>query len=191
VPLNSLTVTERIVLVPRHASNAIEVFAALDAHRDDLREWLPWVDAMRSLMDVKRYAQFAERQLAQSLAYDFAIRENGRIVGGVGIHSVDSISRNAQLGYYLLPPARGRGVLHLAARALTGAAFTRLGLHRLEIRCIRENERGRAVAERLGFRFEGVLEDAELLHGAFRDVALYSMTAPRWEAEHSLPNTKI
>ena len=184
MPLNALTVSERIVLVPRHASNAIEMFAALDAHRDDLRQWLPWVDAMRSLMDVKRYAQFAERQLAQELAFDFAIREDGRIVGGAGIHSVDPLSRNAQLGYYLLPPARGRGVLHRAAHALTGAAFTKLGFQRLEIRCIRENERGRAVAERLGYRYEGMLEDAELLHGAFRDVALYAMTAPRWQAEH-------
>lgn len=185
--VNALTVTERIALVPRHASNALEMFAVLDAHRDELREWLPWVDAMRSLMDVKRYSQFAERRLAQGEAFDFAIREDRRIVGGVGIHSVDQIGRHGELGYFLVPPARGRGILHLAAGILTGAAFTAFGLHRLEIRCVRENERGRAVAERLGYHFEGILEEAELLHGSFHDVALYAMTAPRWAAEGRRP----
>jgi ribosomal-protein-serine acetyltransferase len=178
--MNALIVTERIVLAPRHPSNALETFASIDAHRDELRQWLPWVDAMRSLMDVKRLAQFAERQLSQGLGYDFAIREDGRIVGGAGIHSVDPIARKAELGYFLVAPARGRGIAHLVARHLTDAAFATIGLHRIEIRCVRENEPGRAVAERLGYQFEGILHDAELLHGAFRDVALYAMTAPRW-----------
>jgi RimJ/RimL family protein N-acetyltransferase len=187
--MKALVVNERISLVPRHTSNALEMFSAVDAHRDELRQWMPWVDAMRSLMDVKRYSQFAERQLAQEQAYDFAIRDQGIIVGGAGLHSVDALGRKAELGYFLVPPARGRGTMNLAATRLTDAAFTALGLHRLEIRCVRENERGRAVAERLGYRFEGILQDAELLHGAFRDVALYAMTAPRWQAEHPRPDT--
>ncbi len=181
--LNALVVNERISLVPRHSSNALEMFAMIDAHRAELREWLPWVDAMRSLMDVKRYTQFAERQLAQAQAYDYAIREDGRIVGGAGIHSIDQVACKAQLGYFLIPSARGRGTAGIVARFLTAAGFSTIGLRRLEIRCVRENVRGRAVAERLGYQLEGLMRDAELLHGAFRDVALYAMTAPRWQAE--------
>ncbi len=188
--MKALAVTERISLVPRHPSDALEMFGVIDAHRDDLRTWLPWVDATRSLMDVKRHAQFLERQTAQAQAYDFAIREDGRIVGAAGIHAIDQVALNARVGYFLIPPARGRGVMHLVARFLTDAGFNQLGLHRLEIRVVRENERSRAVAEKLGYRYEGMLQEAEILHGRFRDVALYATIAPRWQAEQradSLP----
>jgi RimJ/RimL family protein N-acetyltransferase len=186
--MKALVVNEHISLVPRHSSDALEMFGVIEAHRDDLREWLPWVDAMRSLMDVKRYAQFAERQFVQAQAYDFTIREDHRLVGAAGLHSLDPLAHSAHLGYFLAPPARGRGIMKQAAALLTDAAFNSLGLHRLEIRCVRENERSRAVAERLGYRFEGIMQEAMLLHGTFRDLALYAMTAPRWQALRPGPN---
>jgi len=38
------------------------------------------------------------------------------------------------------------------------------------------------VPERLGFAFEGVLAEAYLLHGRFRDIALYATTKSLWRA---------
>jgi ribosomal-protein-serine acetyltransferase len=45
-----------------------------------------------------------------------------------------------------------------------------------------ENEKSRAVPERLDFVLEGVLSDAYFLHERHRDIALYAMTAMRWKA---------
>jgi ribosomal-protein-serine acetyltransferase len=170
-----------LLLCPRRPSDAGEMFAVIDADRVRLREWLGWIDAMQSVADARRYAQFAERQYRQRSLFDYAVRSEGSLVGSIGVHNVDWGMRCAHLGYWLRPAARGRGIITRAAHALTTRAFEQFGLHRLEIRCVTENVQSRAVAERLGYHLEGVLSGAYVLHGCFRDIALYAMTASEWE----------
>jgi ribosomal-protein-serine acetyltransferase len=175
-----IVVEEQLELVPRDPSDAAEMFALVDRHRDALREWLTWIDATKSLAETRRYAQFAQAQAESHVAFDFAIRRAGAIVGSIGFHGLDWASRNAQIGYWLAPDERGRGTITRAARRLVTYGFASLDLHRIEIRCVVENARSRAVPDRLGFAFEGVLAEAYLLHGRFHDIALYATTATRW-----------
>jgi ribosomal-protein-serine acetyltransferase len=176
----ALAVEPGLSLVPRHAADAPEMYALMERHREALREWLTWTDTTRTLADVRRYAQFAEAQFESHAAFDYAIRSNDVIVGSIGLHSLDWGSRNAQIGYWLSPEVRGQGLVTRAAAALVTHALSHLDLHRLEIHCVVENVRSRAVPERLGFAFEGVLAEAYLLHGRFRDIALYATTKSLW-----------
>jgi len=158
------------------------MFALVERNRTELRAWLMWIDATRTLGDAVRYAQFAQAQFDSHLAFDYAIRRNGELVGSIGLHGIDWGNRRSEIGYWLAPNARGFGVISRAVRALTTHAFTRFDLHRLEIRCVTDNAKSRAVAERLGYAFEGTLAEAYYLHGAFRNIALYSMTVGKWRA---------
>ncbi len=167
-------------LVPRHAADSADFFALIDANRAALREWLGWVDATRTAGDVRRYARYAEAQFESRVGFDFAIRYNGRAAGAIGLHALDWSNRSAQIGYWLAPAECGRGTMSRACAALVTYAYRDLLLHRVEIRCAVKNQRSRAVPERLGFRFEGTLAGAHVLQGAFHDIALYAMTAPRW-----------
>jgi len=169
-----------LTLVARHPSDAEEIFALIERHRASLGEWLTWLDATRSVGDARRYAQFAQVQFESRVAFDYAMRSGSAIVGAIGIHGLDWAHRSAQMGYWLAPEARGRGIVTRAAAALTTHAFAHLDLHRLEIRCVVENERSRAVAERLGYVHEGTLGEAYLLHGRYRDISLYGMTERAW-----------
>jgi ribosomal-protein-serine acetyltransferase len=66
-------------------------------------------------------------------------------------------------------------------RALVDHAFAGWGLNRVEIRAALENARSRAIPERLGFKKEGVLREAERLGERFVDHALYAVLASEWE----------
>jgi ribosomal-protein-serine acetyltransferase len=186
---SALPVDGDLTLRPREPSDAAEVYAIVENHRLDLRRWLTWVDATHSATDMRRYAQYAYAQFERHSAFDYSIRENGKIVGAIGLHSLEWDNRCAQMGYWLSPDARGRGIVTRAAAALTSYGFGRLDLHRIEIRCVVENAASRGVAERLGYTFEGILHEAYYLHGRFRDIALYATTAPR-EGPGRLPKIR-
>jgi ribosomal-protein-serine acetyltransferase len=179
---NALQVDADIVLVPRHPNDAAETFELVDAHRTALDEWLTWIESTYAVGDVRRYAHFAESQFERHIAFDYAIRWQRLMAGGIGLHNLDLAGRSAHVGYWLGPPFSGRGIMSRAVTVLTDHAFGPLALNRLEIRCVVENTRSRAVAERLGYRQEGILREAYLLHGRFRDIALYAMTAGEWPA---------
>jgi ribosomal-protein-serine acetyltransferase len=177
---DALPIDANMHLVPRHAGDAAEFFELIDANRAALREWLGWVDATRSVADVRRYAHYAEAQFESRISFDYAIRTHAVLAGAIGLHALDWSNRCAQIGYWLAPEARGRGTMSRAASTLVTHAFRDLLLHRVEIRCAVDNQRSRAIPERLGFLFEGTLAGAHVLQGRFHDIALYAMTAPRW-----------
>jgi ribosomal-protein-serine acetyltransferase len=70
--------------------------------------------------------------------------------------------------------AQGRGLITRACRALVDLAFEEWGLERAVIQCGVGNQRSSAVARRLGFTLEGIARHAQLLHGEFIDLEIWS-----------------
>ena len=79
------------------------------------------------------------------------------------------------IGYWLAREARGRGVMTRAVRLLSAWAFGELLVDRIEIIVDPRNASSRAVAERAGFRFEGVLRSYVVIKDRRRDMAMYSL----------------
>ncbi|OFS27112.1 hypothetical protein HMPREF3162_02765 [Brevibacterium sp. HMSC07C04] len=71
------------------------------------------------------------------------------------------------------PWARGQGFMTAAVRLVTDFAFAR-GAQRVEICVHPDNAASRRVAEKAGFRFEGMRRNGEILRGEVRDLAVYS-----------------
>jgi ribosomal-protein-alanine N-acetyltransferase len=86
---------------------------------------------------------------------DWVVREREVIVGRIGLHRIDLDDGIAEIGYWLMPDARGRGVATLAVRTVESWAFGDLGLGRLEIRHVPSNERSCLLALRCGYAAEG------------------------------------
>ena len=60
----------------------------------------------------------------------------------------------------------------------TDYCFQVMGLHRMEINLRPENGPSRRVAEKLGFRLEGLRRDFLHIDGQWRDHDAYAITAP-------------
>ena len=75
----------------------------------------------------------------------------GEMMLALGEHRV------GEVGCCLVPAARGRGIATEALVALTDWAFAELGLGRVQVFVAPENVAALGLAERAGFRHEGVL----------------------------------
>ncbi|MGB2569411.1 GNAT family N-acetyltransferase [Micromonospora citrea] len=89
------------------------------------------------------------------VAYAVADATTDRLVGGAGLSQVVPVRGQAEVGYWVAPRARRRGVATAVTRALAATAF-RAGLVRLELLTDAENPASQRVALAAGFRHEGV-----------------------------------
>jgi ribosomal-protein-serine acetyltransferase len=111
-----------------------------------------------------------------------AIVIGGRIAGVVGYPDVDWPNRATRIGYWLDVGRQGKGTMTAAVRLLVDHALSVWRLNRVEIRAAAENRRSRAIPERLGFREEGTLPQAELVDGRYLDSVIHSMLGADWGA---------
>ncbi|NIH66718.1 GNAT family N-acetyltransferase [Modestobacter marinus] len=80
-----------------------------------------------------------------------------RLLGSVSLHSVDRDQGDAEIGYWTVPAARGRGVAVRAVDAACRWGFAVLELDRVQLFHAVENEASGRVAARAGFTREGRL----------------------------------
>jgi len=151
------------------------LFALIDAERTRLGRFLPWVEETRTERDTLRFIEDAadERRRRRSLVLGILV--DGALAGTIGLHYVDWFDRSAEIDYWIASAYEGRGYVTRATRRLLGVAFGAAGLHRLVIRCAIDNARSRSVAERLGFRLEGLLREAQWVGGRFVDQHLLAL----------------
>ncbi|MEU8085957.1 GNAT family N-acetyltransferase [Micromonospora sp. NPDC049101] len=87
-------------------------------------------------------------------AYAVADPATDRLLGAVGLNNPVPARGQAEIGYWLRPAARGRGLAAAATRALSEHAFA-TGTARLELLTEPENGPSQRVALAAGFRHEG------------------------------------
>jgi ribosomal-protein-serine acetyltransferase len=164
---------------PLEAEDAPELYALIKANRDHLAQWMPWA-AGQDLAGTERFIAEAEEQLVRDDGFQAMVAPEGEIIGVAGFHSIDWINRNTSLGYWLAEDAQGQGTMTEVVRALVSHAFCEWDLHRVEIHCAPENRRSRAIPERLGFREEARLREAELVGGRYLDGIVYGLLEEEW-----------
>ena len=93
-------------------------------------------------------------------------------LGHVMLHTLAWRHRRAEVGYWLVPSARGQGIGRTAVSLLVEWAFETLELDRVEITTTPDNDAARALARSLGFTQEGVLASRNLERGRRVDVVI-------------------
>lgn len=153
--------------------------------RAALQPWLPWVSQIGTAADMKDYVRFECKRYKTGEAMSAVIIEGAEALGLISFQELDFRHRKASLGYWLESSRQGQGIMTAAAADLLQFGFATLDLNRMEIRARTDNVRSCAVAERLGFKQEGVLREEECLETAgeleYRDHAVYGLLAHEWK----------
>ena len=100
--------------------------------------------------------------------------ESGVVFGGGTLHHFDPKRSVIEIGYWLLPRARGRGIATKVARMLAEFAFAR-GVHRVAAYVEVGNVHSERVLERVGFTREGVIRSMPKSDGRRVDKTIFSL----------------
>ena len=100
--------------------------------------------------------------------------DTGEVIGGGMLHHLDGERKIVEIGYWVLPQARGRGIATTIARMLAEHAFS-LGIARVAAYVNVGNTASERVVERAGFTREGVVRSMPKPDGRRVDKTLYSL----------------
>jgi RimJ/RimL family protein N-acetyltransferase len=158
-----------VVLRPLRTQDTDQVLGSL----------MPWVTdgaAEREIREnlrgrVAASGTMTERELL------LGIETEGRLVGDVQARHDGGPKGVFELGITIFDEAdRGKGVGRQAVAAITSHLFAAEGAHRVQLTTDVANVAMRAVVERLGFGFEGVLRGFWPEPDGYHDYAMYAIT---------------
>lgn len=145
--------------------------AVYEAFQDPvLRHWHPrqadsvdetrgWIDGWRGDWAQERDAHWA-----------VADATTDAVVGRISLRLIVLADGQAEVAYWTMPSARGRGIAPRALTALSDWAFDDIGLHRIELTHATANEASCRVALKTGFAAEGTSRSAGLHADGWHDM---------------------
>jgi precorrin-6Y C5,15-methyltransferase (decarboxylating) len=157
-------------------------FTAADA--DDVTEACQDAETLRWLLLPRPYTRanaewfigtFGPSQRESGAGIVFAIESAGRLAGAIDLKQVNWAARVAEVGYWVAPWARGRGIAPQATRALSEWAIRDHGFERVQLYAAIGNTASQRVAEKAGFVREGLARNACCVPDGRADMVLFSL----------------
>ena len=161
-----------------HAGDIPALVDSLDGDQEITR-WLELIPQPYTVSEARMWIEQSASYWREGTAAPFALVsvETNDVVGGVGFRWVDLTHAIGEVGYWLRVDARGRGLTTRGVRLVSDWALRTLGCERLQLRADELNLASQRVAEKAGFRREGVLRASQLSvrHGRRIDFVMYSL----------------
>ena len=128
----------------------------------------------------KKYLSFIQSAYRNETFYDFALvdKASGKMIGTCGFVRFDTANDSAEVGYVFNPSYRDQGYATEALCAVLDFGFSKLGLHRIEARFMKDNLASRRVMEKCGMYFEGICRDMLIIKGKYEDIGICAAIAP-------------
>jgi RimJ/RimL family protein N-acetyltransferase len=174
-------VTERLVLRLMEPGD-VPAFAAYRSHPDVAR-YQSW-DTGFSREDGERLvaaqsgAELGEPgRWIQVAAVD---RASGALCGDCAVHVESSPPRTAEVGVTFAPETQGRGLASEALAAVVTRLFEEHDMHRVHAEADDRNVAVHRLLERLGFRCEARLVEADFFKGDWCTMRTYAVLRREW-----------
>lgn len=178
----SIVVDNDILLHPYSVDDAQELFDAVNNSRRHLHPWLNWVDATTKPEHSLQFIQQSLHKLNTQESLDLGIFYKGRIIGGIGMHHWELTTKKAQIGYWISHEYEGKGFVNKCLVKFIDYLFEKIGLNKIEIHFIPANKRSARVAQRLGFKTEGLIRQSIMRNGLPEDVVIMGLLRSEWKS---------
>jgi len=152
-----------------------DIFKVINHQRGYLGRWLPFIEKTKSQGDTAQYVNSVVNAPESQFEYVFTIRYNGEFAGLLGFKDTDRENKKTELGYWISENFQKRGIVTQSVKRICDFAFNKLHINRITIKCAVGNSGSERIPQRLGFKFEGIEREGELLGGnTFTDLKVYS-----------------
>jgi RimJ/RimL family protein N-acetyltransferase len=168
---------DRFVLRPERPRDAP---AIAQAFADDPHLAVDWgIDELPTEQTALAWTTGHAEQWNKGEGRQFAIADphTDVLLGGVNFHHIEPAHHRAEVGFWLAPGARGRGIGSGAVAAACRWAFERWDLVRIEMTTLPGNEGSLALARKIGFQREGLMRSRNFERGEQVDLVLLSLLA--------------
>lgn len=172
--------TSRLILRAPELSDVPFLYQAVKESVKELKPWMPWAtdDYTMEACEENLRSAIAKFITKEDFRICFLDKTSGRMIGNTGFHRINWDVPRFEIGYWCRTSETGKGYVTEVVRALSKVAFENLNAARVEIRCDDLNVKSAAVAERCGYRLEGVLKNNERSpKGELRSTRVYALTS--------------
>ena len=155
-------------------SDSAAIFKTIDSQREYLGKWLPFVEFTKKLADTEKFVDSIINASKDNFKYVFTFRKENKFIGLIGIKNTDKLNKKTEIGYWLSKEYQKQGIMTKSVDKLCDFAFKELELNRVQIKCAIDNKSSIKIPQRLGFSFEGIERQGELLsNNIFTDLEIY------------------
>lgn len=170
--------SERLILRPPVGTDARAVNDAILASFAELQPFMDWATEPPTIEQSQAFCETGSRELDTAGMAPLLMwrRDDGLLLGGMGLASFDLAVPKFELGYWCRTSETGKGYVSEAVTAQCHYLFTELGARRIELRMDERNVASYRVAERLGFTLEGTLRNHAVANdGSLRSTRIYAL----------------
>ncbi len=179
-----LKINDDLKLALAIPSYAEEIFKLIDNNRPHLKEWLDWVDDTKTAGDVQNFIKMNLAGFSEDKKLLLSIIYKGKIAGTVSFNEIDRSVNVGEIGYWLAKEYNGLGIMLRSVKKVIDIGFNDMGLNKIEIHAVTENQKSRAIPEKLGFKQEGTFRSwKKMPDGSMADYAVYGLLKSEYKPD--------
>lgn len=185
-----------------HPNNAEALFDLIERNRARLRPWidpysLPETANAARLFTIhclfnyygeltgpseldQYYAELETYFPPANRPIDLEVWFHDELVGSIMMSRLEDSSTALEFGYWISENYEGKGIITRCISALMDYAIDEMGIQRFVIGCAVNNQRSRAVPERLGYRLHMTQPNEEVVGKFIYDRVVYGIRSATW-----------
>jgi [ribosomal protein S5]-alanine N-acetyltransferase len=161
----------KITIRPQHMTDAKRFYEILNNDNFKYFDVRP-----KSIEDQKIFLRANSEKRKKNIEYNYAILLNGKLIGAVGLKIQQTRKFIGEIGYFVDEEHWGKGIATKAVKLIEKIGFGKLKLKRITIVMLTVNKGSMKVAEKAGYKREGILKKGLSNFGKHKDAYLYAKT---------------